>query len=399
MQSRKLVLASAGAGKTFEIVEEAVARFKAGETVLIITYTQNNQNEITRRIAREIGAVPDRIRIKGWFTFLLGDLVRPYQRDFFRKRITNIHFNTDINPHKIPGTNYQMPGRQEYNSDKSLNPRHYLTSSMDRAHTAFLAKLACRIAESKETSIRKKEGRKTTKYGFAFQRLGEIYNTVIVDEVQDFTGWDYEILAKLSQVHELNIICVGDFRQTVYLTHHDRKSPKDISEKIEAFEKMGFDSKNKFFSHRCAQPICDFADKIHAYLKLPPTKSLADYKDIEHLGVFAVSNEHIDEYFSRYKPVLLRNKKSVSVEFCRNKEAYNFGEAKGLQFPRILVIPTQRQQDFIKGDDAAFKNMRTDQEINRFYVAITRAKYSTAIVFDDPHLREGIAKWVPIAQR
>jgi len=94
--NKKLVIASAGAGKTKEIVDEAIARYEANQSVLILTYTQNNQQEIMQRIARRLGAVPNNIQIKGWFSFLLEDLIRPYQRPFFETRITNINFNVSV---------------------------------------------------------------------------------------------------------------------------------------------------------------------------------------------------------------------------------------------------------------------------------------------------------------
>lgn len=395
MATKKLVLASAGAGKTEEIISETVARYEAGETVLLLTYTQNNQAELQQRIAHKLGAVPNKIRVKGWFTFLLEDLIRPYQQVFFEKRIESVNFNQS-NPHRLPGKNVQIRGRSEYRVDGRLNARHFLTKSEDLAHTAFLSKLACRISEATNACTQRKVGRRTIKRGFAFERLSEIYDAVIIDEVQDLTGWDYQVLEKLSAIGGPDIKCVGDFRQTIYLTHHDNKRPDTNLEKIGEFNKLGFEPKNMFVSRRCVQPICDFADSIHKDLGLPPTKSLAENVTEDHVGVFTITNDQFQSYYNTYTPTMLRNKRDVAVELCKGRDVYNFGEAKGLQFPRTLIIPTPRQEAFLSGNDAAFKELKTDQEINRFYVAVTRARYSTAILWNGAQTRQGVSAWEPV---
>ena len=395
MINKKLIIASAGAGKTKEIVDEAINRHGANQSVLILTYTQNNQMELLQRVACSLGAVPNNIRIKGWFSFLLEDLIRPYQQPFFEKRITNINFN-DSNPHRVGKRGFQLPGRKEQDKNGNLNPKHFLTNSGDQAHTAFLSKLACRIAEDPATCSTRREGRRTIKTGFAFERLARIYNAIIVDEVQDLTGWDYLVIEKLCSLNCVDITCVGDFRQTIYLTHHDSKIPGTTAEKLAKFENLAFKRYDRFVSHRCNQTICDFADGIHAFLKLPPTKSLANKTDNEHVGVFAVRREHVKSYLEAFEPTFLRNRRNVETALCEGRLAYNFGEAKGLQFERTLILPTPRQQSYICGNDNAFNDLRTEQEINRFYVAATRAKLSAALIWEGTNLRHGIKVWNPL---
>ncbi len=394
---RKLVLASAGAGKTQLLISEAIARYREGKTVLIVAYTENNQAEIRQRIAREVGAVPDNIKIKGWFTFLLEDLIRPYQRVFFKKRIKNVYFN-DSNPHILNGQRFQIRGRQELLQSGELNCKHFLTKGKDRAHTSFLSKLAYRISEAEGIHTIREVGRKRIKEGFSFKRVGEIFDCIILDETQDITGWDYEILAKLSQLENTDFICVGDFRQTIYLTHHDNKKPNTNAEKLQKFEELSFDRENLFISHRCVQPICSFADNIHIHLGLPPTESKT--KEIpeefqDHTGVFVVTEEQYEHYCYEYQPIILRDKRTVRPELCENKPALNFGAAKGLGFNRILIIPTPRQKIFLSGDASAFKGLKTDREQNRFYVAVTRAKYSVAFLSDNLKIHEGAKAWKP----
>lgn len=394
MTIRTLVLASAGSGKTERIVSDAVDRYRDNQTVLIITYTENNQHELRRRISIILGAVPNKIQIKGWFTFLLDDLIRPYQQVFFEKRVEGVNFDSS-NPHRVRGRNFTIPGRQESLAGRP-NSKHYLTSGKNRAHTAFISKLACKISEADGACLSRQVGRKSIKEGFAFERLKGIYDAIFFDEVQDLTGWDFAILDKLSVITELDLVCVGDFRQTIYLTHHDSKKPNTNAEKLNAFQALKFVPENQFISHRCLQSICNFSNTIHAALKLPPTKSqVTDVPDeySSHTGVFTVSENHFLAYFEKYKPIILRNKRNVAAGLCEGKIAYNFGEAKGLGFNRTLIIPTPRQTKFLNGQNDAFDDLKTEQEINRFYVAVTRAKYSVAILSNEKSKQLGVKTW------
>lgn len=392
MPDRELLLASAGAGKTREVIGKAIERAGEGRTVLILTYTQNNQAEITKRICEKLGALPSNIKVKGWFGFLLDDLIRPYQSCIFPRRVEGIFFNSQ-NPHKVEGTLFTKPGRTEYVNKKTLNPKHFLTTSADLAHTAFISKLACRLSEQEGNFRIERYGRKKIKYGLPFDRLSAIYDLIIIDEVQDLTGWDYAVLEKLRLLKGLEILCVGDFRQTIYLTHHDSKKPTTVSEKLAEFEKLGFETKMKFVSHRSVPDICAFADKIHQHLGFPETESKVLDSEEEHVGVFVVTREQYNEYCKAYSPVILRDNRNIERELCAGKKAYNFGEAKGLQFDHTLIVPTKRQIEYISGKDHAFKGMKTDQAINRFYVASTRARYSTAFLLDDENFRKGVSNW------
>jgi DNA helicase-2/ATP-dependent DNA helicase PcrA len=60
-------------------------------------------------------------------------------------------------------------------------------------------------------------------------------------------------------------------------------------------------------------------------------------------------------------------------------KAMNIGESKGLTFNRVLIYPTTTMMKWIK--DHNYELAPTSR--SRLYVAITRAKYSVGIVFDD----------------
>lgn len=95
-----------------------------------------------------------------------------------------------------------------------------------------------------------------------------------------------------------------------------------------------------------------------------------------HDGIFLVRKRDVELYLKTYNPVQLCDsiKKSVENEY----KVVNFGESKGMTFDRVLIYPTQPFMKWI--NDNGFDLPSTSR--SKFYVALTRAKYSVAIVYD-----------------
>lgn len=365
-----LCIAGAGSGKTHKIITESIAEIERGGKVLVVTYTTSNQNELRRRFREIHGNHSSKFVVKGLFSFYLEDMIRPYQRTLFQRRINEIFFN-DRNPHLQPKSNYPFPGRQEQLGNKRYNPRHFLTDCETKAHTGFLAKLAARIAKSTSNA--------------AAVRLGEIYSQVYFDEVQDLVGWDYEVLKILSKSMKSPISCVGDFRQTVYETSFGHKQPKTAQEKIAAFRDMGFDLQSLPLNRRCIQSICNIADTVHNGAYEQTRSGVADVPDefADHVGAFIVKHSDVAAYIAAYDPVVLRwqvnSGKKILPDGVR---CYTFGSSKGLGFDRIMILPAESQEHFLLDDNPVFlPEAETAQ--NKMYVAITRARYSIGFIVKD----------------
>jgi DNA helicase-2/ATP-dependent DNA helicase PcrA len=394
--TKKLVLASAGAGKTQTIIDEAIARADDGQSVLILTYTENNQRELKHRLAQVAQSNPENIKVKGWFSFLLEDMIRPYQNSIIPNRIAGLNFTT-TNPHKRD--NFVIPGRAEIDlKGNTLNAKHFLTIDSNKAHSTFLAKLAIRICE-RVGSVRKVE-RKHYKIGLPLRRLEEIYDAIYIDEMQDLAGYDYEVIRLLSVARDTDVICVGDFRQTIYKTSHARPTPKSTKDKIEVFKSLGFDVVPMATSKRCIQKICEFSDLIHPNDGYNATASQVDEcticeHDRVHLGVFCVRTADILAYLDTFSPVILRHSINDNPSLCAGRAHHNFGASKGLGFPRVLILPTTAQRNFLAGVPGAFDQSKTDEARNKFYVAVTRARLSVAFLYDGKCNAPGITAWMP----
>ena len=72
-------LAAAGSGKTTLLVNKACA-VPSTEYVLMLTYTDSNEQEIRNKFYKEnYGVIPKNVFIMSWFSFLLQHLIKPYQ--------------------------------------------------------------------------------------------------------------------------------------------------------------------------------------------------------------------------------------------------------------------------------------------------------------------------------
>lgn len=174
---------------------------------------------------------------------------------------------------------------------------------------------------------------------------------------------------------------VGDPRQVTYHTHDEAKYKKYSEGKIVDFIKnecqscsVVIDDTTLNITYRNNKAICDFANSIYSEYKPCECKG---HEPTGHDGVFFISPKEVDSYLSLYHPMQLRDTKKTSV----NDEypAINLGESKGLTFERVLIYPTSKMIDWILDNKKELK----PQSKAKFYVGVTRAKHSVAIVFDN----------------
>lgn len=368
--TRKLILAAAGAGKTHRIITESREKVERKRRVLVITYTNNNQHELRKRFG---GNEDDKFTVKGLYSFLLEDIIRPYQRAIYSTRINGIDF-TSSDPHKTKN-GMNIPGTAELNADKSLNLRHFINLKKNNVYTTYISKLAVKLIKSLK--------------GQPIDRIESIYTDIYIDEVQDLVGWDYELLKLISKSKKITITCVGDFRQSIYETSIASKTPKTNTQKVTSFNSMNFVTEHLAVSYRSNQEICDFSDLIHENEGFQPTISKAKETpndDPEHIGIYIVPFSKLQLYINKYNPMVLTVSSLTKLPFSQNSPLrMNFGLSKGLTFERVLIIPTKKQIEFLIKGNSAFSKDKTDEAKNKLYVATTRAKFSVcfAIQNDD----------------
>ena len=385
MCKNKLIIAAAGSGKTTFLINEALK--VKDDRVIITTYTQANEEEIKKKIIEINQYIPGNITIQTWFSFLIQHGVKPYQGSVFDKEITGM-----ILTNRQSGFRYYNNGRPIFWGENDFS-KYYLTNT-NKIYSDKLSKLVIRCDEKSN--------------GAVINRLERIYKYIFIDEVQDLAGYDLEII-KLLFRSSSEIILVGDPRQVTYLTHHERKYDKYKYGLIKEFivNECGginykIDDTTLNTSYRSNEMICSFSSKLYPeYLPCNSNQTAIT----NHDGVFLVRSADVANYLDIYKPMQLRYDIRTK-EIGHNYPVMNFGISKGLSFDRVLIYPTKPIENYLVNGTLkilAKKKKKTDPDvmeeafdIAKFYVAVTRARYSVAIVcdYDDNTNIEGVLKYV-----
>lgn len=342
--SDELILAVAGGGKTQWIIDSCKA-LPSCQGVLALTYTKTGQWELSSRL-RSAYYPSSGPEVVGWYQFILRNFVRPYLPCFFSgERLFG--FNFDGAP------SLYARGRSRY-----LDGRGH-------AYRRTVAKLAFEVNEAAK--------------GKPVDRLERWYTDIFIDEVQDLVGWDLEILATLLK-SRLRIHMVGDLRQSLLETNpRDRKNKQyrglDMMTWFRSQECRGLRVKHRTRTYRSNQAIADFADSIFSHCpNFPPTESQQN-QITGHDGIFSVSERAAPAYIEEFQPQCLRHSRAVGKKL--DWEFRNFGEVKGLTFPRVLIYPTKPIKKWLTD-----RKGLADKTACGLYVAVTRARHSVAFVLE-----------------
>lgn len=326
------------------IVERALGL--APKRVLITTYTTENLEQIRDFFLVKYGCIPAHITVLSWFSFLLQDGVRPYQSSVTsaHRRANSIHFE------ELQEWNRRIP--------KAKSDIYFLTKS-DDVYRDRVSELVCACDDASGNLVVK--------------RLEKVYDAICVDEVQDMAGYDLTLLEKLFN-SSIDITVMGDPRQGTYSTNNSAKNKQfkragmiDWFEELQKLDRLQIIEKNE--CHRCNQQICDFADAL--FPEYEKTKSLNN-QVTAHDGIFEIKASDVAAYIGTHCPVILRwNKASNTMGL----PAINFGASKGRTYDRVLIFPTKPMVDYVQNRDVTKL-----KDPSKFYVAVTRARFSVAFV-------------------
>lgn len=355
--AKRVTLAVAGSRKTQGIVEHC-ASLPVARRVLALTYTQKNQQELEGRLARYAGDHLN-IEVLGWFTFLLRHFAKPFLPFMFPGE-------------RVRGFNFEgMPFRMAKGKARFL----------DKGGAVYRSELG-RLAFALTTASK----------GALIRRLEGIYHEILIDEVQDLSAYDWDILDALLG-SSIDVWMVGDIRQAVLATNgRSSKNKKyayaDAINWFRSREKNGRVAiSESTVTWRCHPQIAAFSDLIFdPSWDFPGTVSKNEVVT-GHDGVFLIRREHVSAYVSTYSPQSLRHSASSAKDL--RLDFMNFKIAKGTTFARVLIAPTSPITEFIRSGVSM-----EPLAASSFYVAVTRAEQSVAIVLDDP----GISKlpyWTP----
>lgn len=324
---KRIIFSVAGSGKTTLIVNNLDLK----KRVLILTYTENNINNLRYKIIKKFGFFPENIKIYTYFSFIYNFCYRPF-------------CSLDI---KAIGMNWSNPPK--FTTKLKRNDLKFYLDSNRRFYHNRLAKFF------HEFNI----------VPLVIQRLEKYFDELCVDEVQDFASHDFNFLIGITKAN-INILLVGDFFQHTFDTSRDGVVNKSLHDDYEKY-KNKFKSAGIFVdlttlssSYRCSPSICNF---INDKLKILISSHRNDEVQIEYLSDEISILEKIN-CPSTVK--LFYNNHSIHGLFSQN-----WGASKGLDhFKDVCVI--LNNETFKNYQKDSLHNLKS-QTKNKLYVACTRA--------------------------
>ena len=333
----------AGSGKTTRLVKYAL-KFK-NKKIIITTYTNKNLNEIKKKFYEINGFIPSNINITTWYSFLLDECCRPYQKLMgVSERINNIFFPQSDPARFIPERDTK---RHYFNKDGAI-------------YSNKIAKFAF-MCINKGLNV--------------INRLEKITDYLFIDEAQDLSGFDFDILDKIL-TSNVKTIMVGDSRQNTFNTSNTNKNKK-YANNIYVWFKQKHDEnkgilKSMSICWRCNAQICSFADSIYPEFEKAVSKNTIT---TGHDGIFYVKKSNLQKYMEEYSPLILINNKRAK-EQVPDFKTLNYGLSKGITTDRVLIVTTEPIRKYLK-------NGTKPNSRDKFYIAVTRARYSTAFLVED----------------
>lgn len=339
-------MSAAGSGKTYDICKDALEKAQSGNRVLITAYTNRGAESARKEIRlQNDGVLHPLVVVKTWFSFMMSDMIKPYQR-YLTNEIGGIR-SFDYS-HTYGFINFAKTGAK----------RRYITSGKNVISNEG-ASLVCLLNQLSG--------------GKVIKRLEEKYHAIYFDEIQDMAGDDIEII-RLLIASSIEIVCCGDNKQATFSTHNAKKNKQQTGKNIwmffEMLEKRGLVNIEKnLASRRFNHQICCFANIVFPVGE--PITTIMN-EETKHDGVYLIGKADVDTYMSAYTPQVLRfDKKTDTYGYF----AINFGACKGETFERILIVPNGPLTKFVT------KGVPLESP-EKYYVAVTRPKYSIAIVLE-----------------
>lgn len=326
---KRVVLAVAGAGKTTYIIDQ----LKEDSRALLITYTDNNTRNLKNRIIRKFGYVPESIRVLSYFTFIYTYCLKPLYG--YELKLKGINFVQQI-PSSILRT--------------KKNAREHYIDSTQRIYSNRVSKLL--IEFDLMPSV--------------LDRLKRYFDSIYIDEIQDFAANDFNFVCKLSDF-DVSLLLVGDFFQHTFDTSRDGSTRRSLHGNFKKYckelEKAKYliDTETLSKSYRCPPDICEFiSDSLGIHIESHKTTS----RNIE----FIDSDEDVDALFENDNVVKLFYESSN--KYPGNTD--NWGNVKGLDdFEDVCVVLNPTTLEAYKNNTLSSLAPTTK---NKFYVACTRTK-------------------------
>lgn len=323
---KRVIFAVAGSGKTTYIVDSLTPDRRS----LIVTYTNSNLDNLTKKIAFKFGGVwPENVTLMSYFQFLYRFCYKPFLADRCNAK----------------GMIFEPNPNRKIAQDKRA---YYLTSS------GYFYSNRLSLFLSKAGVIDKIKN-----------RIETYFDTFIIDEIQDIAGRDFTFLEQLMEAN-VDMLFVGDYYQHTYNTSLDGNANKGLFDDRAKYEKRFRDkgvipdSSTLLNSWRCSQSLCDY---ISANLGITIHSNRTDDTTIQ----FIEDATEIDRILNDCNIIKLHFKNSSKFGPGRK----NWGDTKGEDCHQDVCVMLNKET--MKKFRAGKLDELAPSSRNKLYVAITRA--------------------------
>ncbi|WP_417201326.1 AAA family ATPase [Bizionia sp.] len=331
---KELILAVAGSGKTSLIV----SRLNLEERFLLITYTINNTRNLKKSIIEKFGHFPNNIELLSYYNFLYSFCLRPFLA------------------YKIKPRGIFWENTPKYTDRFKLDDiRRYMTKGRMLYHNR-IAKLL------QQAEILDDINNRLTKY----------YDHLLIDEVQDFAGHDFNLLINILK-SDINLLLVGDFHQHTFDTSRDGRTNSTLHDDFDKYQerftkqKIEIDKEHLNKSYRCTKNVCEF---ITENLGI----NIESHKDLESIVSFVSDKDKIMEIFEDDSIIKLFYRENYKYQ-CYSR---NWGDCKGENhYNNVCVVLNKTSMDkYEKGKLSELKPVSK----NKLYVACSRANNNLYLI-------------------
>lgn len=330
---KSVVFAVAGSGKTTKLVQQLDEKRR----YLLVTYTEANRDNLSRKIIERFGYFPANITLYTYFKFLHGFCYRPFLRS--KKNTKGLIFKP---PPPIP--RYSL-----------IDERRFISSGR-RLYSNRLAKF---IDQTETVPL-------------VVARIEKYFDAFYVDEVQDFAGHDFNLLRQLCTAN-VECLFVGDFYQHTYDTSRDGSVNKGLFDDYAAYQKkfkaagIKVDLESLKASRRCSKSVCDFiTEKIGISIE-------ADGERISNV-CFEDDPAAVQAIYDDSSTVKLFLKEHYKYS-CYSQ---NWGASKGIDhYEDVCVVLNPSNVE--AWEVGSFKDINSETK-NKLYVACSRARGNLTFV-------------------
>ena len=325
---KRVILAVAGSGKTTHIVNTLSldARF------LLLTYTDNNLKNLRRKIIGRFGYFPDNISLHSYFTFLYAYCFKPF---LWRKL-------------GAKGIRWDTPAAW--------------TLKLPRDNSLFYLDKQKRVYHNRIAKLLEVENLLEP----VNQRIEKYFDNVLIDEVQDLAGHDFNLLASIAKA-SVDMVLVGDFFQHTFDTSRDGNVNKSLHYDLDSYTKrlseMGLevDANTLSSSYRCSPTICSFvSEKLGIAM---------DSHRYDSTAIHVVEKQNEVEQIVKCGDTIKLFYREHYKHPCYSK---NWGDSKGEDhYEDVCVVLNKNTLKLFQKDEL---NKLKPQTRNKLYVACTRAR-------------------------